>query len=345
MNLNVDLCSIEWKRVRPARTSVGMAVVVLLFAAGAFGYWHHINNPPKPWLVRWKLQRYLAKNATSRDFKVAFAFPSKAEMAAVAAADGERKGSRTGKTYDAARDAYLDVKTAELRLAMEVATNSARAAELQRAEQESAMLKADLWEFNRRFAGIPDGATVPLTKARAELVRDVEQKLAAAPTYAAIYHLIGQELWVADRLLESKNVDHRREGMQLALAASRHALDPAVNGWVAARICEGYLLPNLDAADEVTPRSPLSFDNLVRQCANLFGRNEEYPNAARVYEMCLAKAANATRADWARYQIADAYQQGGDPKTALTYLKQVQNTNDNRLNRRIAFLQRQVATQ
>jgi tetratricopeptide (TPR) repeat protein len=105
------------------------------------------------------------------------------------------------------------------------------------------------------------------------------------------------------------------------------------------------VLPNLEVADDVTPKSPLSYDNLVRQCAGIFSRNDEYQNAARVYEMCLAKAGNAARADWARYQIADAYQQGGDPKTALAYLKQVQNTNDNRLNRRIASLQRQVASQ
>ena len=44
MNLNVDLGSLQWKQLRPGRKIIAIAMVTLLFAVAAFGYWHHINN-------------------------------------------------------------------------------------------------------------------------------------------------------------------------------------------------------------------------------------------------------------------------------------------------------------
>ena len=52
------------------------------------------------------------------------------------------------------------------------------------------------------------------------------------------------------------------------------------------------------------------------------GKAGEYDNVARNYKIYLASATTLARKDWARSQIADAYQQSGDFKEALHYLKE-----------------------
>lgn len=345
MNLNVDLGTVQWKRLRPSRpVFIALIGAAALALAGAWA-WYHVNHPPRPWLVRWRLNRYLASEAHQSNFKVAaFTFPSKAEMAKSSARDEgpEPKGTRTGKTFDALREEYLDlaIAVAGIENQLSSSNNSARAAELVTRRQALEPMVDDLWELQRKLnGGLSNG---DLARACRQLMSENDQKLAEADSYPMMYPPLGQELWVAGRLLDSKNPDHRRAAVTLALGAARQALDYVENGSVAARICEGYVLPNLDLATDANPRSPFNPDNLLRQCADLFLKNNEFPNAARVYAGYLEHATTAQRKDWARTQIADAYERGGDLKTALAYLKQVSNTNDNRVSRRITWLQRRV---
>jgi hypothetical protein len=190
----------------------------------------------------------------------------------------------------------------------------------------------DLWEIQRLWAAeaktAQSASPEALTPAVRRMLSEVSKKMGEATSYAAIYHCIGQELWVARRLFQSANPVHRRAGLDIALQASRHALDPAVNAWLAARICEGYLWPNLDVADTANRQSPLSLDGLLNECARLFRENDELPNVARNYQILLAKAESPQRADWARVQIAMAHEQSGNLKAALHYLRQVKSTND-----------------
>src|SRR5205085_7095269 len=160
--------------------------------------------------------------------------------------------------------------------------------------------------------------------------QESEQKLSTAASYDAMYKIIGQELFVASGLLASGNPEHRRQGVLTSLSASRHASTYAVNGAVAARICEGYVLPNLDLANDTNRRSTFNEDNLLRQCANIFERNYEFNNVVRTYEIFLSGVKNADRADWARSQIGQAYEQAGDSKHALQAYRQIQNTNNYR---------------
>ena len=50
----------------------------------------------------------------------------------------------------------------------------------------------------------------------------------------------------------------------------------------------------------------------------------------RIYETCLARAGTPPKADWARAQLSMAHEQAGDPKRALQYLREIQETNDYR---------------
>ena len=400
---DIDLREIDLKKLRLSkRTWILIATALVVIGGGALA-WHHINHPPKPWLVRWRLNRYLAKEAHTGDFKVDFPFPSKAEMAKRSDSEPDRgplRGSRTGKDFDTLRDEYLTEKTAELALARDIArgetrltdrksrlerltrrsgggaTNGednpsslvesnitalraeianlektvARRPEVEAKETALAPMVDDLWEFQRAFAvetsGSASGSAAALAKARAQLVAGTTKKLNEASSYEAMYHAIGQELFVAKRLLESGNREHRREGVSIALTAARHALNFVVNGRVAARICEGYVLPNLDLATDRNPRSTFNEENLLNQCAEFFRRNEEPNNVIRTYELYVASAKNPQRADWARSQIAMAYEQAGDPKNALAAIREIKDTNGFRfLMRRIPRLEQDIKSQ
>jgi hypothetical protein len=85
-------------------------------------------------------------------------------------------------------------------------------------------------------------------------IRSGRQRASEAGSYQALYALIGEQLSAADRLLSSTNLERRRIGLGFAREACGHASDPAQNPWLAARISEAYLWPNLDLAD-YTPTS------------------------------------------------------------------------------------------
>jgi hypothetical protein len=130
----------------------------------------------------------------------------------------------------------------------------------------------------------------------------------------------------------------------VAFTAARHALSYAMNGFVAARICEGYILPNMDLAIDPNRRSTFSERNFITQCADLFERNNEFNNVVHTYELYLARTKNSQQADWARSQMAMAYEQGGDPKQAIATIREIKDTNSySRLFRRIPRLQQDAA--
>ena len=396
MKGDIDLRDIRLSKLRLSRqrwtwlfVAVGVAVVLAVS-------WRYVTHPPKPWLVRWKLDRYLKKESHASNFRTDFAFPSKAEMAkpkGKSSAPTVPVGPRTGKTFEALREEYLALKTAAVavervvvRTEMELKDGTAqletltrqiaaggaevamvesnatglreklaglrqtpsRRAEWQGKQQAIAPIEEDLWEFQKKFAAgsaASDASSqATLVKARTQFTDNSEQLLRSATSYDAMYKIIGQELFVVQGLLASRNPDHRRQGVSVALSASRHASDYAVNGGVAARIVEGYVLPNLNLANDANRRSLFNEENLLGQCANIFQRNFEYNNVVRTYEIYLADAKNPARADWARERIGDAYENAGDLKSALKAYREIRNTNDfrNLFQRQIPRIERQL---
>lgn len=204
--------------------------------------------------------------------------------------------------------------------------------QLKRNEEALGPITADLWEFQRvwdkEMKAADASGSSRLTRAASDLMDDFRDEMNQAASYHAIYLLIGQQMWVADRLLDSANPDHQRVGITLALSASRQALDHAVDGWLAARICEGYIWPHLDVATDPNRRSPLNLDNLLNECADIFRQNEELPTIIRNYKLLLARADTPQREDAARAQIAMAAERAGEFKEALSYLRQIRLTND-----------------
>lgn len=205
----------------------------------------------------------------------------------------------------------------------------------------------DLWAFQKGFQAEADAtgttAANELNAARNKFSDEIREQFGRAGSYGEMYRLIGCELWVAKRLLASANPYHRRAGVTLAFDASRHALNDAQNGWVAARICEGIILPHRDLADDPNRRSAFNPENFLNQCVDIFRSNQEFNNVVGVYKSYLDGAGTPQRADWARAQLAMTYQRAGDPKEALHYLRAIRDTNEYRWNlRQVPRLEQQM---
>src|SRR4051812_35661926 len=94
----------------PSRKNLFRLGIVLVLVAGLFGLWRWLSNPSPPWLVRWKLEHYLKKQAHTGNFKTDFQFPSKTDMARKAPKPAENprisKGTLTGKDFETLRTEY-----------------------------------------------------------------------------------------------------------------------------------------------------------------------------------------------------------------------------------------------
>jgi hypothetical protein len=167
-----------------------------------------------------------------------------------------------------------------------------------------------------------------LMQAQADFLREIAQKFDAAINYGTMYELIGQELWVAGRLFGSANPMHRMVGLRLVRQACRDTLYHVQNPWLAARICEGYIWPNLDITDHVNGRAVLGLDNVLNDCADIFRQAEEDVKVVQNYQLMLAALANTPRVDWARFQLSSAYERAGNYREAVHYLKEIKATNN-----------------
>jgi len=338
----------------PARRTLWLVVTCVTLAAAGFGVWRHLAHSPPAWLVRWQLDRYVKKHAGTSNFKIDFPFPSKAEMSKAPARRepnaAPTSGPRTGKDFETLRNEYFTLKTSALVLERELQKKTGARPELLAKETELEPIVEDLWALQKGFQAEADAsganAAYELNAARNKFTDDLRSQFGKAASYADMYRLIGCELWVARQLLASANPSHQRAGITLAFDASRHAMSDAQNGWVAARICEGLILPHRDLADDPNRRSAFNPENFLNQCVDIFRGNQEFNNVVSVYRSYLDGAGTPQRADWARSQLAMTYQRAGNPKEALHYLREIRDTNEYRLNlRQVPRLEKLVKNQ
>lgn len=186
-----------------------------------------------------------------------------------------------------------------------------------------------------------------LASAQTQFIQNLRPKFEEATTYSKMYEYIGQELWVAEQLFQSKNPDHLRAALRLARQAARDAIDYAQNYWLAARIYEAYVLPNVEFASATAQgrgrRNNFTIEGLLNESANIFQMNEENENVVRCYKKLLALAPDSPRADFIRIQIASIYDQLGQPKKAVKYLNELKSTNTlNFAMRRFPSLQQYI---
>ncbi len=194
------------------------------------------------------------------------------------------------------------------------------------------------------FAGVArsrSGRRRAVMSSQNEATRNFREQVKQAPEYRVIYRLIGEQLWIADQLQQRNAPNARENAVILAAETTRAALEDAVNGWLAARIVEGYILPFM-AQIESDEATPVDIDYLARMSESAFRSVHETNNVIRTYKLLIEKSDNRKRADNTRYRLARILENRGDYRQALDYLVSIQDTNSQAVKRRIASVQQKL---
>jgi hypothetical protein len=163
-----------------------------------------------------------------------------------------------------------------------------------------------------------------------------------AETYKEMYLYLGQELYLAEQLLEKPDPQQQIVGLTLACEASNYARTNVQNIWLGARICEGYLWPHMSLI-ETTNRSLLTPDAVLNVCDLAFQDSGETNNIIRNYEIMLSKVSRSPAyKDLLRYRLAHVYQDLGQEEKALPLLKEIKNYRMNRVPQEIAAMEQRL---
>lgn len=371
------------QQVRIPLKWVAAVGVLVLLVLGARVFWAYYNDPPRPWVLKWQIRRYLKSESGYGNFKTDFVFPSKAEMARNPEAGSSKPAAGAPavelpkRDFDALKKEYIEQSLAVFALERGVVEKQKQAAGLKGSiaktekqladlapassnnapallariaawsnqiataekqvsgQQQSldskqqivAQARNDLILIQRTWAqqlALSEGTdTNRLSLAVRTLTRETRDKLSQAPTYAAIYLGIGQELWVADRLLGSANPEHRRQALTLVREAIRNSVSFAENGGLASLICRAYVLPAIDL-----PENAADLDRFITDASDLFRQIDDLPGLAQITRLQIARAKTPQRADAARAQLAQAYERAGEYVEAVRWYKQIKLTND-----------------
>jgi hypothetical protein len=164
---------------------------------------------------------------------------------------------------------------------------------------------------------------------------------AAASSYGEMYRLIGEQLTLADQLLEADELKTKQSALVMASEASSYARNNAMNLWLGARICEGYLWPNLSLV-EGTNKPPFTPDALLNQCDIAFKEAGETQNIIRNYEYFIVKTVRPQQADSARFRVARLYEEIGEDEKALRHLKAIKSFKNAKVEQLIAALEQKL---
>lgn len=169
--------------------------------------------------------------------------------------------------------------------------------------------------------------------------RNMTRKMNEASSYTALYQIIGQQLWVTDRLLDAEPIEKKQTGVKIAYDAMRCALDYAENFWLASRITEAYLFPNINLFKQ-SDQDKSFLDQMLVYSARAFQNADETNGLIQAYQLQINNAINENRANYARYYLSSIHEQLGDIEKAIFYLKQITDqTNFAYAVRRVQFLQ------
>jgi prefoldin subunit 5 len=242
----------------------------------------------------------------------------------------------------ATSDAVASTTNAATSAAAELAAKQKRYAALQKdAEALQANLGTKHTELNQKLKDL-QRLRGDSGSEYARLGKELRQQIKHAGTWETLYKALGNELWVAEQWLSATNIATRRAGLDLADQARRDAANDAENGWLAARIVEGFLWPNLDVAD-AGGQTTANADQLLTSASQAFQAADETNNVIRNAELLIGRTSSPARADYARSQLAYVHERIGNYETALALLREIRTSNVLvHAERRIPGLERRV---
>ena len=158
-----------------------------------------------------------------------------------------------------------------------------------------------------------------------------------------MYRFIGEQLFVADELLESDDASRQVMALVMASEASTYARTNVQNLWLSARICEAYLWPNLTLV-ETTNRNLLTPNAILDLCEKAFKEAGETNHLTRIYEHLIARTqGSGQQIDLARFRLSRLYQGMGRDEEALKLLREIKTLTSPKVAQDIAILEKRVA--
>lgn len=150
-----------------------------------------------------------------------------------------------------------------------------------------------------------------------------EQYSTHAKNPKTLYALIDETLAAADaRYLKSKEVETRRRGLGIAVEACRCAIDQLKDRKLAVAICESYLRPHLNDADERHWKY-LGKQNVLEVMADSFAEAEDAEKFMEVLVQLVENAHNQNTGDGARLRLAQVLDRAEKYPEALAVLKEI----------------------
>jgi hypothetical protein len=144
-----------------------------------------------------------------------------------------------------------------------------------------------------------------------------------ATNYPTVYRLIGEHLTAVDELFASEEKRPRAIALRMTMTVADTAADLAYDDWLAARICEGWLLPQAEAADDANPQGS---NQIFQFVARMLARTGEQEREIEIFKRVLSHGTNnAPRLDAVRLRLADVLESQGRTTEAVRYLKQISN--------------------
>lgn len=347
------------------KTALLALVSVVVLAAGIYGggtlYRRILGAPKSPEQVRKEIYSYLRDKSRTREFTAAQPAATGLEvlrltneLAALRAEfeiantnlgrlQQELRTMRSGQPRPASGTNGIAAPGTSINVApLDAAARQARVAalskELQAMQERQNEKQRELRRKQKELSRLVDDAG----STYARLGKELRQGVREAPTWEALYAALGNELWTAEQWLASNELPSRRAGLDLAEQARLHAANDASSDWLAARIVEGFIFPNLEAAD-AGRQGTGNADQLLTSASMTFRSAEETNNLIRTAELLIARTSSPVRADYARSQLAYLYEQMGEYPRALELLRAVKSSNVvAQVQRRIPGLEQRV---
>ncbi|MFN7140997.1 MAG: tetratricopeptide repeat protein [Limisphaerales bacterium] len=187
-------------------------------------------------------------------------------------------------------------------------------------------------------------------KANLELLKEkqvlnpIKAAYDAPPDYKTVYRNIGDHLALVEHLLRQPEGREQVQGMRIAAELADTSVDVAVDPWLAARIVDTYIMPNLERVEE-KPKNGPTREHFMNIAGRIYRQAEEKDRQIELAKAYVEQAPPGQRADQARWRLARALEQNGDHKEALKYLNEIKHpslTND--VARRIPIIEQNMKT-
>jgi hypothetical protein len=189
------------------------------------------------------------------------------------------------------------------------------------------------WRSRRRDVAVPN---------LGEFSGKFRAALNEATDYKTIYKLIGEHLWAADQMLDKPSLTQKEVGVYLTLESARASAEDAYDPWLAARISEAYLWPQLDWA-QTNQNSRVNADFILSAAEQSFSQADEPQSVIRSFKYYLARAQDPDRANMIRFRLARLLESEGEYKDALESLQSIQTGSNTNWQNRIASLEKRLS--